>query len=75
MDNHSSDTPEKRRLYFELKTISDKGVPILIDGRRSSPGFVASRASACTRHFSYMRDYIFVGGVLKELRFDRVRNP
>jgi hypothetical protein len=74
--NHQSSDPLiKKSLFCELKVMADKGVTLLMDGRRSSPGFIAQKASLSNRYYSYMRDYVFIGGVLKELRFDKVRNP
>jgi hypothetical protein len=60
-----------RSLFVELQSIEDRGILIFLDGVPSSPEAVAT-AFILNKNISYMRDYIFEQGVLKELRFDKV---
>ena len=73
--SYYAENPLERNLFAELKSVCEKGVLLYMDGRRSTPRYVAAKASVSGGKYSYMRDYIFVCGMLKEIRFDRVRNP
>lgn len=59
------------RLFVELQSIENRGILIFLEGIPSSPEAVAA-ALLFNHNISYMRDYIFEQGVLKELRFDKV---
>lgn len=59
-------------LYLELASLEDRGITIWLEGTKSKPEDVASQL--CVHEEStYMRDYIFDEGVLKEVHFDKVK--
>ena len=63
----------KERLFIELETIQEQGIAIYLEGEKSTPQTVSD--ILCVREDStYMRDYIYDEGVLKELHFDKVEN-
>ena len=58
-----------QRLYLELTSLENRGITIWL---KSSSQDVASQL--CVQEEStYMRDYIFDEGVLKEVHFDKIR--
>ncbi len=59
-------------LYMELLSLEDRGITIWLEG---CPGTSKSIASQLCAHeeSTYMRDYIFDEGVLKEIHFDKVK--
>lgn len=60
-----------QRLYLELTSLEDRGITIWLEGVMSNSGDVTNQL--CVQEEStYMRDYIFDEGVLKEVHFDRV---
>lgn len=60
-----------KRLYLELASLEDRGITIWLEGTQSNPENVANQL--CVHEEStYMRDYIFDEGVLKEVHFDKV---
>ena len=69
----SAKAPLCESLFVELQTIEDHGILIFFEGFPSTPQAVAT-AMIINGSISYMRDYIFEQGLLKELRFDRVCN-
>lgn len=60
-------------LLAELASIESRGTTLFLEGCKSSPAYVAA-AVTVQEEISYMRDYIFDEGVLKELHFDKVNN-
>ena len=61
-----------QRLYLELTSLENRGITIWLEGAKSSSQDVASQL--CVQEEStYMRDYIFDEGVLKEVHFDKIR--
>lgn len=64
---------QMRKLYLELSSLEDRGITIWLKGEPSNSGHVA--AELCiNEENSYMRDYIFDEGVLKEIHFDKLNN-
>ena len=61
-----------QQLYLELASLENRGITIWLEGVPSSSERVASRLSVHEGN-SYMRDYIFDEGVLKEVHFDKVK--
>ena len=61
-----------QQLYLELASLENRGITIWLEGAPSSSERVASRLSV-HEDDSYMRDYIFDEGVLKEVHFDKVK--
>lgn len=62
-----------KNLYLELSTLEDRGITIWLEGYKSNSKTVASQLSINEQN-TYMRDYIFDKGVLKELHFDKIDN-
>lgn len=60
-------------LFMELSTYEDRGIMIFM-GRKKSTPFSIVKDIQVNEDISYMRDYIFEEGVLKELHFDKVAN-
>lgn len=58
-------------LYLELSSMEDRGITIWLEGYPSSSKNVTSQLSVNEEN-TYMRDYIFDEGVLKEVHFDKV---
>lgn len=59
-------------LYLELSSLEDRGITIWLDGSPSSSLDVSNQL--CIQESpSYMRDYIFEEGVLKEIHFDQLK--
>ena len=58
-------------LYIELQSIANRGITIWLEGSRTSP-LVAAKEMMLHEECSYMRDYVFDEGELKELRFDKI---
>ena len=63
-----------KNLYLELSAMEDRGITIWIEGYPSSPEQVTSQLCV-QEESSYMRDYVFDEGVLKEIHFDKIRKP
>jgi hypothetical protein len=61
----------KMQLFIELQKIEQKGITLWLEGLPSNSLGIAD-AIFVNEECSYMRDYIYDEGVLKELRFDRV---
>lgn len=61
----------KMQLFAELQKIEQKGITLWLEGLPSS-SFGITNAVFVNEDNSYMRDYIYDEGVLKELRFDKV---
>ena len=47
----------ERNLETELQSYQDSGIRLLLEGRESSPEYIAD-ACAVAEHVTYMRDYI-----------------
>lgn len=61
-------------LFLELETLQGFGATIWLDGKLTSP-LEASNAVFVNEEDNYMRDYVLdEGGVVRELRFDKVYN-
>lgn len=63
----------KKELFIELKGIQGRGITIFLEGEKSTPETV-TELLCIQEDSSYMRDYVYDKGVLKELRFDKVQN-
>lgn len=63
---------EIQQLYLELASLENRGITIWLEGSPSSSEDVASQLSVHDES-SYMRDYIFDKGVLKEIHFDKIK--
>lgn len=63
----------KMQLFVELQEIEKKGITLWLEGAPSN-SFGVTNAIVVNEDDAYMRDYIYVEGVLKEVRFDRVCN-
>lgn len=57
---------------MELQSIENRGITIWLEGFVSDSHEVA-KAMCVGDEVSYMRDYIFEEGALKELRFDKIK--
>ncbi|MCR5271510.1 MAG: hypothetical protein K6E13_00795 [Lachnospiraceae bacterium] len=66
----------EKELYEELQCMENKGITLWLGGKRSDPSHITK--ALCVREDArrgfYMRDYVYDGETLKELRFDRVVN-
>ena len=60
-----------QQLYLELASLENRGITIWLEGAPSSSEDVASQLSIHDES-SYMRDYVFDEGVLKEVHFDKI---
>lgn len=60
-----------KKLYLELASLEDRGITIWLEGAKSNSQNVASQLSISEEN-TYMRDYIFNEGVLKEIHFDKI---
>lgn len=61
----------KQQLYMELSSLEDQGITIWLEGYPSDSMHVASRLQVHDEN-SYMRDYIFDEGRLKEVHFNKI---
>lgn len=62
---------DKKQLFLELQSIEGRGISIYLEGTVSTPETVTD--TLCVQEEStYMRDYVYDKGVLKELHFDKV---
>ncbi len=64
---------DKRELFVELEKIQGRGIILFLEGKKSTPKTVSDVLSI-QEDSTYMRDYIYDKGVLKELHFDKVQN-
>lgn len=60
-----------QKLYLELTSLEDRGITIWLDGYPSNSKSVSSQLCVDEDN-SYMRDYVFNEGVLRELHFDKI---
>ncbi len=58
----------------ELQNYSQQGISIWLDGSPSSPDRICD-AHRVREDISYMRDYVFDENGLREIHFDRVKDP
>ena len=63
----------RKELFTELKGIQGLGIIIYLEGEKSTPETV-TELLCIQEDYSYMRDYVYDKGVLKELHFDKVQN-
>ena len=63
---------EEVKLFMELKTLEERGVGIWMEGHASDSKKVMETMSV-NEDSTYMRDYIFQKGVLKEIHFDKIQ--
>ena len=59
------------KLYMELSALENRGVTIWLEGTPSNSLNVSNQLSI-QEYTSYMRDYVFEEGRLKEVHFDKV---
>lgn len=67
-------TENMQQLYLELASLEDRGITIWLDGCPSNSHQVTSQLKILDDNL-YMRDYVFDEGRLKEVHFDKVKNP
>lgn len=60
------------QLFLELENIQEQGIAIYLGGEKSTPENVTD-ILCVQEETSYMRDYVYDKGVLKELHFDKVK--
>lgn len=63
---------QNENLFMELQSIENRGITIFFEGNPCDSITVANIMTV-NEDESYMRDYIFDEGILKELRFDKVK--
>ena len=63
---------QKMQLCVELQKIEQRGITLWLEGLPSN-SYGITDAVFVNENDSYMRDYIYDEGVLKELRFDKVK--
>lgn len=68
-----ADYNERENLFMELQSIENRGITIFFEGDPCDPKTAADRMTVNEDEI-YMRDYVFDRGVLKELRFDKVKS-
>ena len=59
------------KLYMELSALENRGATICLEGTPSTSLNVSNQLSI-HEYTSYMRDYVFEEGRLKEVHFDKV---
>lgn len=65
---------EMEELRRELKDYRDRGIPLLLEGRSSTPKEIA-RACVIAERGTYMRDYgEEQGGEIRYINFEYVKN-
>lgn len=60
-----------KKLYLELSSLEDRGITIWLEGYPSNSKCVTNQLSI-NEDLTYMRDYVFDEGVLKEIHFDKI---
>lgn len=60
------------KLYLELSSLEDRGITIWLEGSKSDSEHVAKEL-CIHEETTYMRDYVFDEGVLREIHFDKIR--
>lgn len=61
-----------QKLYLRLSSLENRGITIWLEGSPSNSKNVTSQLNV-NEESTYMRDYVFDEGVLKEVHFDRVK--
>lgn len=64
-------TEHMKKLYLELSSLEDRGITIWLEGYPSNSKSVTNQLSI-NEDLTYMRDYVFDEGVLKEIHFDKI---
>lgn len=59
------------KLYLELTSLEDRGITIWLEGSPSNSESVTNQLCVNEEN-TYMRDYVFDKGVLKEVHFDKI---
>lgn len=59
-------------LYNELCRLNSMGVSLIVDDRKVTPHEGALSMLVAEPDCTYMRDYHYEGGEIKEIRFDRI---
>lgn len=72
MGDVTLDHEHMQKLYLELTSLEDRGITIWLEGCPSTSENVASQLTV-HEESTYMRDYIFDEGVLKEVHFDKIK--
>ncbi len=67
------DNEHMKNIFLELSELEHGGTTIWLEGRPSNSIMVTSQLIA-HEDITYMRDYVFDEGVLKELHFDKIRD-
>lgn len=67
------DNERKLQFLVELQEIERKGIALWLEGMPSN-SYGVTDAIFVNEETAYMRDYVYDQGVLKELRFDKVKN-
>ena len=60
------------KLYLELASLENRGITIWLEGLKSDSEHV-TKELCVNEENSYMRDYVFDEGVLKEIHFDKIK--
>lgn len=64
---------EEEALFLELSTFENRGIMIYLGNKKITP-FGAVKNMQINEGVTYMRDYVFEKGMLKEVHFDKVAN-
>lgn len=63
---------QEENLFMELQSIENRGITIFFEGNPCD-SVTAANIMTVNEEDVYMRDYVFDRGILKELRFDKVK--
>lgn len=69
--NYRNNKEYGKTLLVELQNFEKHGISIWLEGNPSSSSQVI-KAMHVKEDISYMRDYVFQAGELKEIRFDKI---
>lgn len=61
-----------QKLYLELTSWENRGITIWMDGNISNSRQVSEQICVGEEN-TYMRDYVFDEGVLREIHFDKIK--
>lgn len=73
MGDKTLDNEHTNKLYLELTSFENRGITIWINGNLSDSMQVSDQLCVSEEN-TYMRDYIFDKGVLREIHFDKINN-
>lgn len=73
MGDKTLDNEHTNKLYLELTSFENRGITIWINGNLSDSMQVSDQLCVSEEN-TYMRDYIFDKGVLREIHFDKITN-